>query len=123
MKTPIQKLIENLEEIGKREICLTMRGMITVLKNTIEEEEKALLEAYSQGYSDLISKYSKEEERINKNPLSEHFCKILEKKLGVKISDTTRKELISMEKKRSDIKKKIEDPVGEAEKFFRKKYK
>lgn len=123
MKTPIQKLIETIEEINARGICLTSKGMITVLTNTKEEEQKALLEAYSQGYSDLISKYSKEEQNSMKTPLCEDFCKIVEKKLNVKITDTTRKQLISVENRRRDAKKKIQDPMKEAEKFFRLKYK
>ena len=123
MKTPIQKLIESVKEINARGIYLTAKGMITILNNAIEEEQKALLEAYSQGYSDLISKYSEDEQNTIKTPLCEDFCKIVEKKLSVKITNTTKKQLISLENRRRDAKKKIQDPMKEAEKFFRLKYK
>lgn len=48
--TMLQKLINDLSEIKSRNIVLTMDGMITILENTLDAENKQLKECWETAY-------------------------------------------------------------------------
>ena len=123
MKTPIEDLISRLEELKDRGIDLTMRGMILMLQNTLEQEKIALLDSYIQGQSDFFDKYSYKEKKINKKSLVEDIYKNLEKNKGIiKILDR-KDEFLLMERNRRMFDLQTENLLEEAEKYFTNKYK
>ena len=123
MKTPIEDLISRLEELKDRGIDLTMRGMILMLQNTLEQEKIALLDSYIQGQSDFFDKYSYKEKKINKKSLVEDIYKNLEKNKGIiKILDR-KEEFLLMERNRRMFDLQTENLLEDAKKYFTNKYK
>jgi len=48
-KTVIQSLIKDIEETNIRGIELTMKGILTILENSLEDEEKQIITAFEEG--------------------------------------------------------------------------
>ena len=48
-KTVIQSLINDIEEINSRKIELTMKGILTILENCLEDEKKQIIDAFEEG--------------------------------------------------------------------------
>ena len=48
-KTVIQSLIKDIEEINSRKIELTMKGILSILENSLEDEKKQIMDAFEEG--------------------------------------------------------------------------
>ena len=48
-KTTLQHLIESVKEIESRGINLTMKGVVSMLENSLPKEKKKIMNAYDRG--------------------------------------------------------------------------
>lgn len=48
-RTVIQDLIKDIEEINSRKIELTMKGILSILENSLEDEKKQIMDAFDEG--------------------------------------------------------------------------
>ena len=48
-RTTLQDLIESVKEIESRGITLTMKGVVSMLENSLPKEKKNLMDAYDKG--------------------------------------------------------------------------
>ena len=48
-KTVLQSLIKDIEEINTRGIELTMKGVVTILENCLDDEKKQIMDAFEEG--------------------------------------------------------------------------
>ena len=48
-KTTLQHLIESVKEIESRGITLTMKGIVSMLENSLPKEKEKIMNAYDKG--------------------------------------------------------------------------
>jgi hypothetical protein len=48
-KTVIQSLIKDIKEINSRRIELTMKGILAILENSLDDEKKQIMDAFDEG--------------------------------------------------------------------------
>jgi hypothetical protein len=60
-KTTLQNLIESVNEIESRGITLTMKGIVSMLENSLPREKEKIMDAYDKGEFDQGCNGSSEE--------------------------------------------------------------
>ena len=56
-KTVIQSLINDIEVISSRKVEITMKGILTILENCLEDEKKQIMNAFEEG---MVFEYERE---------------------------------------------------------------